>query len=208
MKSGVNTGNSIMAFGDIVQHTASSTYRCNDNATNCATIKSMLFTYGLYGSIGCADDAASCILDGQLARRIIYLQGTGGQILTIRALVFKDGQPNSGYGGGTHMNNGALVDIELCIFTNCRSTISELGGGAIYVSNSSNNVVNVFGTSFYGNEALNGGDGDDIYRNGGTITIHDTCPSPYAAKQSAQGKTRTTTKRVASSSLEPFITHN
>jgi predicted outer membrane repeat protein len=82
------------------------------------------------------------------------------------------------------------VTIELCIFTNNRATKSEGGGGAIYVSGfGSGTAVNVYGTSFNGNTA-DSGNGDDIYNNGGTITIHNTCPSPYSSNTPIQGKTR------------------
>ncbi|GMH64011.1 hypothetical protein TrRE_jg1879, partial [Triparma retinervis] len=31
------------------------------------------------------------------------------------------------------------------------------------------------------------GNGDDIYRYSGTITIHNTCPSPYSSNTPIQG---------------------
>ncbi|GMH53233.1 hypothetical protein TrRE_jg12446, partial [Triparma retinervis] len=31
------------------------------------------------------------------------------------------------------------------------------------------------------------GNGDDIYRESGTITIHNTCPSPYSSNTPIQG---------------------
>ncbi|GMH74247.1 hypothetical protein TrRE_jg670 [Triparma retinervis] len=40
------------------------------------------------------------------------------------------------------------------------------------------------------------GDGDDIYRNGGTITIHNTCPSPYSSNTPIQGSALDTSGTV------------
>ena len=46
-------------------------------------------------------------------------------------------------------------------------------------------TVDVFGTLFSGNTAS--GSGDDIYRYGGTVTIHSTCPAGYEGSSAAQG---------------------
>jgi hypothetical protein len=78
------------------------------------------------------------------------------------------------------------VTIELCVFSNCRSTSSISGGGAIYVSDTGG-TVNVYGTSFNDNTAASG-DGDDIYNYLGSITIHNTCPSPYSSNTPTQGE--------------------
>ena len=53
----------------------------------------------------------------------------------------------------------------------------------MYVTGSS--TVDVFGTLFSGNSGY--GSGDDIYNNGGTVTIHSTCPAGYEGSSSAQG---------------------
>jgi len=185
-----------MALGDTAVLAAYTSYQCSEGGANCAVSSIMLWQHNLYGTIKCADDAASCNLDGQGARRLICVRGTGGQTLTFRALRFSDGQGNSVCGGGAYIFNGALVDIELCVFTNCRSICSSNGGGAIYVA-SSGCIVAIYGTRFYGNEALNEGKVDDIYHHPdspGTIIIHATCPSPYTATNPTQGQTRTTTK--------------
>jgi predicted outer membrane repeat protein len=89
------------------------------------------------------------------------------------------------YGGGVYIYDGAIVDLKFCVFSNNRATGS--GGGAIYVS-SSGTTINAYGTSFIANTAT--GDGDDIYNAGGTITIRNTCPSPYSSNTPIQGKTR------------------
>ena len=47
-------------------------------------------------------------------------------------------------------------------------------------------TVDVFGTLFSGNTASSSG--DDIYiSNGGTVTIHSTCPAGYEGSSAAQG---------------------
>ena len=116
----------------------------------------------------------------------MYVSGTGSGTLILRALTFDKGYAN--YGGGVRIGGDAIVDLELLVFSNNRATDSSFGGGAIYVEGSGTSV-NVYGTSFNGNTA-DSGKGDDIYRNGGTITIHNTCPSPYSSNTPIQGKTR------------------
>jgi predicted outer membrane repeat protein len=147
----------------------------------------MLYTDDLNGEVKCVEDNASCVLDAENARTGMTVSGTGSGTLILRALTFDKGYTTSP-GGGVYIANGALVDLELCIFSNNRATDSDYGGGAIYVA-SSGGTVNAYGTSFIGNTA-DSGNGDDIYRNSGTITIHNTCPSPYSSNTPIQGKTR------------------
>ena len=146
----------------------------------------MLWTVDLNGEVKCVEDNASCVLDGENARRGMYVDGTGSGALILRALTFDKGYGN--IGGGVYIGIGALVGLELCIFSNNRATSSWQGGGAIYLHDSGT-TVNIYGTTFNGNTA-DSGNGDDIYRNGGTITIHNTCPSPYSSNTPIQGKTR------------------
>ena len=57
----------------------------------------------------------------------------------------------------------------------------QQGGGInVFIS-----TVDVFGTLFSGNTASVSG--DDIYLNGGTVTIHSTCPAGYEGSSAAQG---------------------
>ena len=144
----------------------------------------MLYTVNLNGEVKCVEDNASCVLDGEDARRGMRVKGSGTLIL--RALTFDKGKAT--IGGGVGIGDGALVDLKLCIFSNNRATHSTYGGGAIYVTGTGS-TVNVYGTSFNGNTA-DSGDGDDIYRDSGTITIHNTCPSPYFSNTPFQGKKR------------------
>lgn len=144
---------------------------------------SMLFSKTVSGSIQCALDTASCVLDGQSSRRVINVKGTGGQTLSFRGLTFKDGKTD--YGGGLYINTGAIVNILLCIFSSCRATTGN-GGGAIYLGNNGA-TVNVFGSRFTGNTA-DSGDGKDVFNNGGTMIFHSSCPSPYSSNTPTQGK--------------------
>ena len=115
------------------------------------------------------------------------VEGTGSGTLTLRALTFDNGKANN-WGGGVEIGDEAIVNLKFLVFSNNRATHLNLGGGAIFVS-SSGGTVNAYGTSFSGNTA-DSGNGDDIYRYSGTITIHNTCPSPYSSNTPIQGKTR------------------
>jgi hypothetical protein len=201
VQSGVNTGNSIMANGDTTILAVGS-YKCPDGT--CADIEDMLWTDDLNGEVKCVEDNASCVLDGENERRGMQVQGTGSGTLILRALTFDKGYALSN-GGGLYITSNVRLDLELLIFSNNAATGRESyfdddldgGGGAIHVTSitltlNSGTTVNVYGTSFNGNTA-NSGNGDDIYidsYDGTTITIHDTCPSPYSSKIPIQGKTR------------------
>lgn len=128
------------------------------------------------GELRCTDDAANCVLDGEGRRQGMYIYGTDGGRMVFRAITFQDGKAD--VGAGLWMSAGAIVDIKLCVFLGCRSTLSP-GGGGIYVFNSD---LNVYGTTFSENTADNGR-GADIYKVSPTdsVTIHDTCPSPYSS---------------------------
>ena len=184
------TGNSIMANGDTTI-LAAGPYKCSDGT--CAHSSSMLWTFGLNGEVKCVEDNASCVLDGENERRGMIVEGTGSGTLILRALTFDKGY--AVWGGGVNIRDDAIMDLELLVFSNNRATGTGdddnnywYGGGAIYVDGSGT-TVNAYGTSFNGNTA-DSGNGDDIYRAAGTITIHNTCPSPYSSNTPVQGKTR------------------
>jgi hypothetical protein len=180
------SGNSLMANGDTAI-LAAGPYKCSEGT--CADSFSMLYTEDLNGEVKCVEDNASCVLDGENQRRGMWVERTGSATLILRALTFDNG--NAWYGGGVYIRWGAIVDLELCIFSNNRATDTQIdyGGGAIYVDGSGT-TVNIYGTSFNGNTA-DSGSGDDVYNwSGGTITIHNTCPSPYSSNTPIQGKTR------------------
>jgi hypothetical protein len=180
--SGYNTGNSIMANGDAAI-LAIGPYKCSEGT--CADSANMLSTDDLNGEVKCVEDNASCVLDGENERRGMEVWGTGSGRLILRALTFDKG--SAAYGGGVYIAQNATVDLELVALSNNRAIDSEWGGGAIYVFNSET-TVNVYGSSFYGNTA-DSGYGGDIYNEDGTITIHNTCPSPYSSNNPIKGKT-------------------
>jgi predicted outer membrane repeat protein len=179
--TGGNTANSIMANGETAI-LAVGPYKCSEGT--CSGSYTMLYTDDLNGEVKCVEDNASCVLDGENARRGMRVYGTGTLIL--RALTFDKG--SGYYGGGVVIEDGAIVDLELLVFSNNRATSSLYGGGAIFVT-SSGTRVNIYGTSFNGNTA-DSGIGNDVYGFGGTITIHNTCPSPYSSNTPIHGKMR------------------
>lgn len=187
-------GNAQMGSGDsaILQQKE---FRCSDGT--CHSSGTMMYLLYKSGEVRCEQDGSGCILDGEHSVGLCIVDN--GSLLTIRSLTFKAAE---GGHGALGISYGARVDIVLCTFTNCRETGGNGGGGAIELIRG---TVNVYATLFSGNIASSG-NGNDIYRNGGTITIHNTCPSPYTANTPTQGETRTATKRIASSCVEPFIT--
>jgi hypothetical protein len=174
-----NDLNSIMANGDTTILAVGS-YKCSEGTCGDPFV---LWTIALYGEIKCVEDNASCVLDGENERRLMAVQRTGSGTLILRALTFDKG---SGWEGAAYIMDGAKVDLELCTFSNNRM----INYGAIQVAHIETSV-NVYGTSFSGNIA-DSGNGADIYNNAnaGTITIHNTCPSPYSSNTPIQGKTR------------------
>jgi hypothetical protein len=168
----------------------------------------MLFIDELNGEVKCVEDNASCVLGGENARRGMWVSGTGSGTLILRALTFDKGY--STRGGGVGITDGAIVEIHLCVFTNCGATDSAYGGGAIYAS--ATGTVNIYGTSFNGNTSP--AFGDDIYsfKISGTnpnIIIHDTCPSPYSFNTPIQGKTnKERMAEAASTNLTSYHTHS
>ena len=53
----------------------------------------------LFGEVKCINDDASCVLDGERARRVMFVGGFSGEnTIAIRAFTFKNGE--GGGGGG------------------------------------------------------------------------------------------------------------
>ena len=181
----INNGNSIMTHGDTVVLEAGD-YKCTGT---CSTESIMLHTSSLHGGVRCAEEDASCVIDGEESRKLIYVDGTGsGTTLTLRAITFKDGK-NTIYNsaGGLHLSGSGTVDIMLCVFTGCTSTYihSATTAGAVYVTTI---TVNFYGTSFTGNTNTYSSGMNDIYTTGNTVTIHDMCPTPYSSLTAIQGE--------------------
>jgi hypothetical protein len=167
-------------------------YKCSEGTCdNSDYFLTMLYTVGLNGDVKCLDDNASCILDGETgatARRGIWVSGTGSGALLLRAITLRE-MSSPGSGGGIFIVQSAVVVIELCVFSNCHANgrpepFEFLGGGALFISSGS--TVDIYATSFSGNYGYYGND----IMNYGTVTIHDTCPSPYEVITPTQGKAK------------------
>ena len=104
--SGYNTGNSIMLNGDTAI-LAVGPYKCSEGT--CASSYGMLRTDDLNGEVKCVEDNASCVLDGENARRGMNVVGTGSGTLILRALTFDKGYAVGGSGGGHDKACGASV---------------------------------------------------------------------------------------------------
>ena len=159
VNNGNSAANSIMANGD-TSVLAVGSYKCSEGT--CAFSDRMLWTYNLYGEVKCVEDSASCVLDGENERGVMTVGGTGKSAdvggtgsgtLILRSLTFDKGY--AVVGGGVWIYDEAIVDLELCIFSNDRATSSDYGGGAIFLQHSGTSV-NAYGISFSGNTADSG----------------------------------------------------
>jgi hypothetical protein len=113
----------------------------------------------------------------------MFVTGTDGGKLTIRAITFQNAQVSQG--AGLYID-AAAVDVKLCVFINCQASDTYFGGGGIFVTSFDGaSSLNVYGTSFYNNVGNSGG---DIYNYFATITVHDTCPIPYSSVIAVEGK--------------------
>jgi len=171
---GCNSGNNIISGGDSVILVVT-TYKASEGLFFSDAI--ILVVEELYGSMMCVSDSGGCTLDGEWSRRILNVDDTLGETLTLRALTFKDGMTID-TAGAIYTGPSSIVDIVLCAFSNCVSNLSGLGGGAIEVEGPST-VINIYGSSFTNNTAASAGKGDDIYCQDATIVVNDDCPSPY-----------------------------
>jgi hypothetical protein len=106
--------------------------------------------------------------------------GTSNQDLTITGIKFYN--TRASFGGGIYARSGAKVVIQLCLFDNLEATDSGTGGGGILVWSSSTSI-NIYTTLFSNTNAVSG-NGDDIYINSGSVTVHATCPPGFTGTSS------------------------
>jgi hypothetical protein len=134
----------------------------------------------MWGEVKCNSDAATCTLDGEDSHIVMAISGyaAGDNVLTVRAFTVTNGKWDSC--GGIGVSENAIVDIILCIFIDNEPV--GAGAGAIGVMGG---ILNVYGCTYYGNTATQGG--ADVTNFGGTVTLHETCPSPYTATTPVQG---------------------
>jgi hypothetical protein len=178
----------------------------------------MLYLDELPGTIACARDDAGCVLDGQASRRAMTVSGTGGTKLTLRALTFTNSQNQDGglrVDGGVV---DVVLSIFQNFVGHFGVVDKRPKAGSIYVAAAGSSVsiyASVFAGNTVSYTLRNGGEcvsncycvglscffnpkvyadldvtvGADIYSaEGATTTVYDTCPSPYTAKASTQGK--------------------
>ena len=74
--------------------------------------------------------------------------------------------------------SSALVSLQGCRILSNQANY----GGGIYAG-SSGTTVNLYSTSFDGNTAT--GNGDDIYGNSASLTVHSTCPPDWSGTPAA-----------------------
>ncbi|GMI32928.1 hypothetical protein TeGR_g15296, partial [Tetraparma gracilis] len=83
----------------------------------------------LHGSISCDEDGSGldlhCVLDGSGSRRVMLIEGTSGEVLELRGLLFFAGN-TEGVGGGLAVNGASIVELVLCTFQNSHA---GFGGG-------------------------------------------------------------------------------
>jgi len=196
-------GTALMANGDTVI-VASGNYEAGsaDSATR------MFRPYELYGSIRCEADDLSCVLNGSGTRQVVYIFGTSGSLLEsarkkewleIRSIVISNGYTEYN-GGGLWIAFYAQVTLVMC---SIQQNVGTGKGGGIFV-HSSDNVVDLYGVTFSGNTSP---DGPDINRDppqystnsdGGTVTIHTTCPAGSSSDITAtQGSALSTSGTIA-----------
>jgi predicted outer membrane repeat protein len=84
--------------------------------------------------------------------------------VAISRVHFKGGATANGYGGA--IQNGGILTIESCIFSNNQVTGTNARGGAVYTTG----TLTVLGSTFYGNSA-GSGQGGAVWRNSGTLNL-------------------------------------
>jgi hypothetical protein len=174
--SGDTVGNNIISNGDVVNLLVG-TYSGSPHSDS----NDIYWSNNIYYTMNCVEDDHSCILDGLGGtRKILKVDGTSGQDLTITGIKFYNARAS--YGGGIDAWSGAKVVIQLCLFDNLEATHSFYGGGGIFVETSSTSV-NIYTTLFSNNNAVSG-NGDDIYISSGSVTVHATCPPGFTGTSS------------------------
>ncbi len=116
------------------------------------------------------------VLDGQNTRQIMNINTSGGNDLgndiTVRNLVFQNGNNTTGNGGGLYVRtNTANVTVEGCEFNNNTANGFAFGGGA-YVELGGD--ANLNDNTFSGNTANNDGGGAYVSASGNATLTNNT----------------------------------
>ena len=136
----------------------------------------------LHGSISCDEDGTGlnlhCVLDGSSSRRVMLIEGTSGEVLELRGLLFFAGAAE-GVGGGLTLDDASIVELVLCTFQSCQADF----GGGVGVEGADTSL-DLSGVVFQDNTAASLA--ADIYRTDGSISILDTCPGDASATPSGE----------------------
>ncbi|GMI51691.1 hypothetical protein TeGR_g9851 [Tetraparma gracilis] len=136
----------------------------------------------LHGSISCDEDGTGlnlhCVLDGSSSRRVMLIEGTSGEVLELRGLLFFAGAAE-GVGGGLALDDASIVELVLCTFQSCQADF----GGGVGVEGADTSL-DLSGVVFQDNAAASLA--ADIYRTDGSISILDTCPGDASATPSGE----------------------
>jgi hypothetical protein len=123
----LNTGDDIMTNGGTVMIDTGH-YKCSEGT--CAASDMMVVLSGLHGVVKCHSDDAICNLDGEGNRIVFAVAGTGGQLMTVRALTITNGKWLNC--GGLGVSEGGIVDVVMCVFIGNQPLASGAGGlGAV-----------------------------------------------------------------------------
>ena len=157
-------GNFGQALGDIVS--AGDVLRVIGDISLAGgqNISSKTFAFTIEG-----DSDLSTLTGTDGITRMFTINGSSGQDVTFKNLIF-NGATNQTGSGGIYFSNatGATATFENCTFTG-NSTINTAGGGAIFFANGTLNIID---SSFENNTSTD--KGGAIVGNSGTITITNT----------------------------------
>ncbi|GMI08239.1 hypothetical protein TrVE_jg10449 [Triparma verrucosa] len=158
VNNGQSAGSDIINNGDTVTVSPGS-YSCG----TCVGSSLMFDLANLFGTFQCSSYANWCVIDGEQTRRVFQIVGTGIGTLTFDGLKIYRGYGSKRYGifpgrgGGIYVTEGGILTLERCQFDSC--TAADDGAGLLVQA--SGTTVNLYGTSFTSNSALD--DGSDIY---------------------------------------------
>ena len=157
-------GNFGQALGDIVSAGDILRVIGDISLAGGQNISSKTFAFTIEG-----DSDLSTLTGTDGITRMFTINGSSGQDVTFKNLIFT-GATNQTGSGGIYFSNatGAIATFENCTFTG-NSTNNAAGGGAIFFANGTLNIID---SSFENNTSTD--KGGAIVGNSGTITITNT----------------------------------
>ena len=153
----------------------------------------MLELVNMFGSVRCVSPD-KCVFNGEDQQRMMSIDRTGKQKLTLSRFIFLNGRHKI-TGGALSIYDFSVVTIELCQFVN---NYSGGRGGAIYLHLSR---VDIYGTVFNDNNSFQNTD-NAIYRytdvdadndeilppEVDSVEVFGTCPPPYEEEAPERGE--------------------